>query len=136
MKNCTMKSIVVAALVVSGFNMIKLGQATDLAAAPTPQVQYVRAIPQCGRTQYVGSDYFVLNTCNIKVTITVTSDGPLWGTAILDPGERQLFSGMGIDSPRKSGVISLYTCPGYATPVTPDGRQLTRNYHGAYTCQQ
>jgi hypothetical protein len=109
--------------------------ALDLSARPRPQVnQYVSGVPQCSGSASEGANYYLTNRCNIKVTIVFTSDGDFWGEVSIAPGQRQLTSSMGIDDPRRSGRISLYTCPGDSHPVRPDGSQFNRNYHGPYTC--
>lgn len=104
------------------------------------QTQYLRGVPQCGHSEYDNSgNWYLIDTCNIDVTITFTNsgNGMAWGESHLEAGERKLTESMGNASPRDNGTISLYTCPGTSTAVTPDGRPFPSNhYHGPYTCQQ
>jgi hypothetical protein len=103
------------------------------------QTQYVRGVPQCGHSEYDNSgNWYLIDTCNIDVTITFTNsgNGAAWGQAHIGAGQRELTETMGNANPRDNGTISLFTCPGTSTAVTPDGRQFGNHYHGEYTCQQ
>jgi hypothetical protein len=99
---------------------------------------YTPGVPQCSHSEYDSrrsSDYWLINTCDTKVYVHVTSDGPLWGAISLAPGERRLFETGDAASPKKSGEITLYTCPGESVPVTPEGKYLDHSYHGSYVCK-
>jgi hypothetical protein len=134
MKIFTLKSLRSATLFVAAVNLITFGSAIGLAAQPAPQEenQYVRGVPQCGQSQYDNrGNFYLINTCNIKVTITFTSNGIAWGTTSVAPGERQLTETIGLADQRSNGVISIYTCPGDSNPVLPNGQPFPgHNYRG------
>jgi hypothetical protein len=128
-----MKRILHAVLLASLFCLVVLHSTVHA------QTQYVRGVPQCGHSEYDNSgNWYLIDTCNIDVTITFTNsgNGPAWGQSHVAAGQRQLTESMGNASPRENGTISLFTCPGTSTAVTPDGRPFGNHYHGEYTCQQ
>jgi hypothetical protein len=106
----------------------------------TPSSRFIRGIPQCTRTQYQsqGASLWLLNSCNVPVTVEFTSDsGHTWGqAAVVNAGSRVELTTFGIGyDPRKDGNVYLFTCPNGSQPVMPNGNAfLPRNYKGEFTC--
>lgn len=110
-------------------------------AGDTPSSHFVSGVPRCTRTeyQYQNATLWIVNSCNIPVTVELTSDsGNTWGQVDVAPGNRTAATMFGIGySPRKDGTVYLFTCPKGFQPVLPDGSPfLARNYKGEFTCAQ
>ena len=128
----------IALMFTSGCLPVSPASASPQPGPNSQGTQYVRGVPQCGHSEYDNrGNFYLVNNCNIKVKITFTNQGNglAWGTASLEAGTRQLTESMGNANARDNGSISLYTCPGDSTPVTPDGTPFPNNhYKGPYTC--
>jgi hypothetical protein len=101
---------------------------------------FLSGLPQCTRTQYEPGDLWIVNSCNVAVTVAFTSDsGNIWGLKPdIAPGARSNIASMGFYNPQKDGRVYLFTCPKGASPVMPDGDPFSslRLYKGQFTCKQ
>lgn len=111
--------------------------ASLLAAQDMNPTHYTRPIPQCAHYEWdqTGATFYIVNSCNIKITVIFDSDGQMWGETTIQPGVRQADEILGAFNPRQQGVISLFACPNDAQPVMPNGQQIwNTHYHGSYSC--
>ena len=109
---------------------------TSSAAAQTPD-RFVRPVPECARGGYESDGAFMIeNVCNMDITVFYTSRGDVWGGQPLGPGRRgrTAYNGQAV---AQAGGVSVYACPGYATPVRPDGSEMGPHYTGReYKCSR
>jgi hypothetical protein len=94
----------------------------------------VKPVPDCGRPEIENGTLFIVNSCNITVSAVYTSSGDLWGGSLIGPGQhlRTAYSSEAVNRVRG---VSVYTCPGYATPEEPDGAPIINHYTGReYRC--
>ena len=129
-----MKSL---AKVVALLSVASLMLSIDLLAQDQNPAHYTRPIPQCAHSQWdqTGATFYIVNSCNIRITVIFDSDGEMWGETTIQAGERQAQEINGAFSPTRQGVVSLFACPNDSQPVMPNGEQIwNRHYHGNYTC--
>jgi hypothetical protein len=103
---------------------------TGMAAAQNS----VTPVPQCGNPQIENDTLFIVNPCSFPVNVTFTSLGDVWGGMPIGPGQhaRTGYSGEAVN---RVGEVHVYTCPGYGTPVQPDGSAIISGYTGrVYGC--
>lgn len=94
----------------------------------------VTPVPNCGTPQIQNDTLVIVNRCSITVNVAFTSSGNLWGGTLIGPRQsaRTAYSGEAVTS---AGGVHVYTCPGYGTPVQPDGSAIIGNYVGSrYGC--
>jgi hypothetical protein len=95
----------------------------------------VKPVPGCGAPQIQDGTLFIVNSCNITVSVTYTSLDDVWGGTLIGPGQsaRTAYSAEAVN---RVGGVHVYTCPGYGTPVQPDGSPIMAgNYTGSvYGC--
>jgi len=100
------------------------------------QSKYVRSVTECGHAVYDKDTLVVENSCDITVSITWTSSGNVWGTALnIGPGGHQ-STGSSRDDVNEAGGVETFTCPGDSTPVTGEGKPIGTHYKGRYACQR
>jgi len=105
---------------------------TGMVVAQNPNS--VKPVPDCSRPEIENSTLFIVNSCNITVSAVYTSSGDLWGGSLIGPGQHHR-TGYSSQAVNRVGGVSVYTCPGYATPEEPDGAPIINNYTGReYRC--
>lgn len=114
----------------SVLGLIAIALFGGMAVAQNP----VNPVPKCGNPQIQNDTLFIVNPCSITVNVTYTSSGDIWGGTLIGPGQsaRTAYSGEHVN---QVGGVHVYTCPGYETPVQPDGIAIVDNYTGPeYGC--
>jgi hypothetical protein len=96
---------------------------------------YVRAVPECGRQEFRDNTLFIVNICSISVNVVFTSAGDVSGGMPLGPGEHGR-TGFSSEAAQRVGGVDVFTCPGDATPLDPNGRALSIHYRGEYLCHR
>jgi hypothetical protein len=96
---------------------------------------FVRAVPDCGAQDWQNGHLFVLNRCDINVSVTWSSGGDVWGSAHLGPAGSQ-NTGSSSEDVERAGGVDLFTCPGDSTPEDPEGRPVGAHYKGGYRCRR
>jgi len=96
---------------------------------------YVRAVPECGRQEFRDNTLFIVNICSISVNVVFTSAGDVSGGMPLGPGEHGR-TGFSSEAAQRVGGVDVFTCPGDATPLDPNGRALSLHYRGEYLCHR
>lgn len=94
----------------------------------------VNPVPRCVDLQIQNDTLFIVNSCDITVNVTYTSRGDIWGGMLISPGQsaRTAYTGEHVS---QVGGVHVYTCPGYGTPVQPDGSAIISDYTGReYGC--
>ncbi len=100
------------------------------------QTQYVRGVPPRGHSEYDNSgNWYLVDTCNIDVTITFTNsgNGAAWGQSHVGAGQRQLTETLGNANPRDNGPYR--SSPARALPrrlllmVGPSVTTIAANIH-------
>lgn len=103
---------------------------TGMAAAQNS----VTPVPQCSNQQIENDTLFIVNPCSFPVNVTFTSLGDVWGGMPIGPGQ-QAQTGYSGEAVSRVGGVHVYTCPGYGTPVQPDGSAIISGYTGSvYGC--
>lgn len=95
----------------------------------------VTPVPDCGIPQIQSDTVMIVNPCGITVNVTFTSSGEIWGGTLIGPGQ-SASTGQSTEALSSGGGLHVYTCPGYGTPVQPDGSAIVNgNYTGLrYGC--
>jgi hypothetical protein len=107
----------------------------DVLAPPQGNSGYVRPVPECGRQEFKDNTLFIVNICDINVTVFYTSSGDVSGGMLLGPGEHGR-TGFSSEAVQRVGGVDIYTCPGDATPLDLNGRAMSTHYKGAYLCHR
>lgn len=129
------KTIMISSLLVGAFAMASwLIPSSSYAQSAG---EYVRPVPECGRLGYEPDGAFMIeNVCNINITVFYQSRGDVSGGTPIGPGEhhRTAYNGRAVE---QSGGVMVYSCPGDATPVQPDGSGMWGHYTGReYKCHR
>jgi hypothetical protein len=114
------------------------GQPAATAAPGGSSSRFISGVPQCTRTLYESGNLWIVNSCNIAVTVRFTNDnGPFWGLTDVGPNNRSMISGMGLYDPRKNGNVYLFACRKGSSAVMPNGDgSWGTNYKALFTCAQ
>jgi hypothetical protein len=107
----------------------------DMMAPAQGNSGYVRPVPECGRQEFRDNTLFIVNTCDINVTVFYTSSGDVSGGMPLGPGEHGR-TGFSSEAAQHVGGVDIYTCPGDATPLDLNGTAMSTHYKGAYLCHR
>jgi hypothetical protein len=107
----------------------------DAMISPQGGSGYVRAVPECGHQEFRDNTLFIVNICSISVNVVFTSSGDVSGGMPLGPGEHGR-TGFSREAAQRVGGVDVYTCPGDATPLDPNGRALSIHYKGEYLCHR
>jgi len=97
--------------------------------------RYVDAVPQCARFEYRNTALFIVNLCMTDIFVNFTSSGSVWGAAHIAANDSNNTGSFSSDVNRAGGVV-LFACPGYSTPVDPQGVPFGHDYKGEYRCNR